>query len=156
MGNGKKRLQYRKTKVEINEKMHGCVFFRIWFFFSISPVPFLVCRIPVLCSLLACREPKNVSNFTWTKKSVWVKTLSSNFQFLWYVPFAILEIIIDIIVMQIKVTVVVVVFVFYVSREIYSLGLKILQKVEIKGNDSVLFWLRGTQRLFSMKYENIS
>ena len=156
MGNGKKRLQYRKTKVEINEKMHGCVFFRIWFFFSISPVPFLVCRIPVLCSLLACREPKNVSNFTWTKKSVWVKTLSSNFQFLWYVPFAILKIIIDIIVMQIKVTVVVVVFVFYVSREIYSLGLKILQKVEIKGNDSVLFWLRGTQRLFSMKYENIS
>ena len=57
--------------------------------------------------------------------------------------------------MQIKVTVVVVVFVFYVSREIYSLGLKILQKDEIKGNDSVLFWLRGTQRLFSMKYENI-
>lgn len=42
-------------------------------------------------------------------------------------------------VMQIKVTVVVVVFVFYVSREIYSLGLKILQKDEIKGNDSVLF-----------------
>lgn len=155
MGNGKKRLQYRKTKVEINEKMHGCVFFRIWFFFSISPVPFLVCRIPVLCSLLACREPNNVSNFTWTKKSVWVKTLSSNFYFLWYVPFAILKIIIDIIVMQIKVTVVVVVFVFYVSREIYSLGLKILQKDEIKGNDSVLFWLRGTQRLFSMKYENI-
>ena len=57
--------------------------------------------------------------------------------------------------MQIKVTVVVVVFAFYVSREIYSLGLKILQKDEIKGNDSVLFWLRGTQRLFSMKYENI-
>ena len=41
--------------------------------------------------------------------------------------------------MQIKVTVVVVVFVFHVSREIYSLGLKILQKDEIKGNDSVLF-----------------
>ena len=57
--------------------------------------------------------------------------------------------------MQIKVTVVVVVFVFYVSLEIYGLGLKILQKDEIKGNDSVLFWLRGTQRLFSMKYENI-
>ena len=57
--------------------------------------------------------------------------------------------------MQRKVTVVVVVFVFYVSREIYSLGLKILQKDEIKGNDSVLFWLRGTKRLFSMKYENI-
>ena len=57
--------------------------------------------------------------------------------------------------MQIKVTVVVVVFVFYVFLEIYGLGLKILQKDEIKGNDRVLFWLRGTQRLFSMKYENI-
>ena len=41
--------------------------------------------------------------------------------------------------MQIKVTVVVVVFVFYVSLEIYGLGLKILQKDEIKLNDSVLF-----------------
>ena len=57
--------------------------------------------------------------------------------------------------MQIEVTVVVVVFVFYVSRKIYGLGLKILQKDEIKRNDSVLFWLRGTQRLFPMKYENI-
>ena len=57
--------------------------------------------------------------------------------------------------MQIKVTVVVVVFVFYASREIYGMGLKILQKDEIKGNDGVLFWLRWTQRLFSMKYENI-
>lgn len=42
-------------------------------------------------------------------------------------------------VMQIKVTVVVVVFVFYASREIYGMGLKILQKDEIKGNDGVLF-----------------
>ena len=41
--------------------------------------------------------------------------------------------------MQIKVTVVVVVFVFYVFLEIYGLGLKILQKDEIKGNDRVLF-----------------
>ena len=41
--------------------------------------------------------------------------------------------------MQIEVTVVVVVFVFYVSRKIYGLGLKILQKDEIKRNDSVLF-----------------
>lgn len=40
--------------------------------------------------------------------------------------------------MQIKVTVVVV-FVFYVSREIYGQGLKILQEDEIKENDSVLF-----------------
>lgn len=64
--------------------------------------------------------------------------LSCNFQFLFYVPFAILKIIIDIIGMQIKVTVVVV-FVFYVSREIYGQGLKILQEDEIKENDSVLF-----------------
>ena len=57
--------------------------------------------------------------------------------------------------MQIKVTVVVVVFVFYVFREIYGLGLKILEKDKVKENDSVLFWFGGTQRLCSMKYENI-
>ena len=38
MGNGKNRLQYRKTKVEINEKMHGRMFFLIWFLLSISHV----------------------------------------------------------------------------------------------------------------------
>lgn len=127
-------------------------------FWSISPVPFLVYRVPMLCSLLARRDPNDVINFTWTKKSICVKTsfyfLSCNFQFLFYVPFAILKIIIDIIGMQIKVTVVVV-FVFYVSREIYGQGLKILQEDEIKENDSVLFWFRGTQLMFPIKYENI-